>query len=560
MQKRDFQKRMMGDLVTKEDALPEEAIVDWMRMYEEQEPHSEEIRQIHRFNRNVTKEDTELLEMSTLLVRAGINAASSVPLAQVIIVGRCKHLKKISFENSFAEKLKVVGKDLFEKAQEALPSCGSLPFYLNLAKFITVPDKTSRGNTPSHCHSITRELRSTQVASGVKNLSVVVYSDYANVVASVAAVARAFPIYSRKTGNCAAKLDNIDIEVIVADDKPLENADVKFLQSLCDSIRECGRQIDAPCNEFNSEVFADKASKMVDQLGVPIEKTIIKGEELREKGFGGIYHVGKAALFPPVFACFSYKPAGSTHTYALVGKGIVYDTGGMQIKGKTTMPNMKRDMGGAAGVLAAFCTLVQSGFKENLHCLLCIAENNISPVANKPDDIITMLSGKTVEINNTDAEGRLVLADGVYYAKNVLNAQTIIDMATLTGAQSYATGKLHGAILTNSDEWEQKAVVAGRASGDLVHPLPYAPDLHGGDLKSPVADMRNSNLGKMEGPPSAVAGLFISAHIDHSSEVDWLHFDIASPAESADRGTGYGPALLSKLLGSHTEVPLLKSM
>uniref|UniRef100_A0A1I7WSH7 CYTOSOL_AP domain-containing protein n=1 Tax=Heterorhabditis bacteriophora TaxID=37862 RepID=A0A1I7WSH7_HETBA len=172
----------------------------------------------------------------------------------------------------------------------------------------------------------------------------------------------------------------------------------------------------------------------------------------------------------------------------------------------------------------------------------------------KPDDVITMLSGKTVEINNTDAEGRLILADGVYYAKHELKADTIIDMATLTGAQSWMTGKLHGAILTNSEEWESKACSAGRRSGDLLAPMVFCPDLHFSDLKSPIADMRNSNLGKMEGPPSAIAGLFIGSHIDFGEGLNWLHLDIAAPAESSDRGTGYGPALMSVLLGHHTDI------
>lgn len=100
-----------------------------------------------------------------------------------------------------------------------------------------------------------------------------------------------------------------------------------------------------------------------------------------QKGFGGIYHVGKAAAHPPAFVCFSYKPEGASKDVALVGKGIVFDTGGMQIKGKTFMPGMKGDMGGAAAVLAAFCVLAKSGFRQNLHCLLCIAENNVSPQA-----------------------------------------------------------------------------------------------------------------------------------------------------------------------------------
>ncbi|KAJ1360782.1 Leucine aminopeptidase 1 [Parelaphostrongylus tenuis] len=219
---------------------------------------------------------------------------------------------------------------------------------------------------------------------------------------------------------------------------------------------------------------------------------------------------------------------------------------------------MKRDMGGAAAVLGAFHTLVTAKFRQNLHACLCIVENNISPRATKPDDIVTMLSGKTVEISNTDAEGRLILADGVCYAKNILKADVIIDLATLTGTQSYVSGKFHAALLTNCQEWERKACVAGRRSGDLVAPMIFCPDLHFPDLRSPVADMRNSNLGKTEGPPSALAGLFIGAHIDFGDGLKWLHFDMAASAEIGDRGTGYGVALLSYLLGHLTMTPMFQ--
>jgi len=222
------------------------------------------------------------------------------------------------------------------------------------------------------------------------------------------------------------------------------------------------------------------------------------------------------------------------------------------------MPSMKMDMGGAACCLAAFCTLVASGFKERLHCVLCIAENSVSPDANKPDDIITMLSGKTVEIANTDAEGRLVLADGVWYAKNKLNANTIIDVATLTGAQAFASGKIHASILCNHENAEVECVRAGKKSGDLVHPLPYAPDLHFSDLKSPFADMKNSNLGSMDGPPSSIAGLFIASHIDFASDVDWLHIDMANVACVSEHATAYGPPLICTLLSKYLDVEVAK--
>jgi len=299
---------------------------------------------------------------------------------------------------------------------------------------------------------------------------------------------------------------------------------------------------------------------MIKELGLEeIHSTILKGEDLREKGFGGLYSVGKAAASPPIFCCFSYTPAGATESIALVGKGITFDTGGYSLKISGNMLTMKMDMLGAAGMLGAFCTLVKSGFKQNLHCVLCIAENAVSPMASKPDDIITTLSGKTVEITNTDAEGRLVLCDGVYYAKNNLKANVIIDMATLTGAQRYASGAYHASILCNSEWLEEEAIKWGKKTGDMVHPLPYCPDLHFPCMKSKVADMINANIsGKTAGPPSALAGLFIGNHIEYGKAgkdgegvIDWLHIDMAYPAFLADRSTGYGVALLSGLLSRY---------
>ncbi|KAH7719876.1 aminopeptidase in chromosome III [Aphelenchoides avenae] len=491
--------------------------------------------------------------MAQIAVSAGPNVNVGLPDAQVVIVGRHKHLKELKLEKELAQKLTGLDAKHFEAAIGQLQPASSVPLYLNLAKIISVPDTVSRSNTPSNSIAIFKELKTLTIANGVKALNVVLYADYDHVMSSVAAIARAFPTYTRKTAQ-KPQLEVVQLEVMITDGKTLSDADVNFLQSLSNSIREACRQVDAPCNEFHSDAFAEDAVRLVEATGAEISKTIIRGEDLKNKGFGGIYNVGKAARNPPIFACFSYTPKDATEAYALVGKGIVFDTGGMQLKGKTAMPSMKRDMGGAAAVLAAFCTLVRSGFKQNLHLLLCIAENNISPDANKPDDIITMLSGKSVEISNTDAEGRLVLADGVYYAKNTLKAKTIIDLATLTGAQSYASGKLIASVLSNKEEAEVACIRAGKKSGDLVHPLPYAPDLHFADLKSSVADMKNSNLGKMEGPPSAVAGLFIASHVDFSDDIDWIHVDIAAPAESGERATGFGASLVSALLAKHTDV------
>jgi leucyl aminopeptidase len=175
---------------------------------------------------------------------------------------------------------------------------------------------------------------------------------------------------------------------------------------------------------------------------------VIRGEELVARGLNGIYGVGKSATHPACLVHLSYVPpvaAGAepssvaAKSICLVGKGITYDTGGLSLKTKEGMPGMKTDMGGSAGVLCAFRSLVLDGAHlasatpTPIHALLCIAENGIGPNATRPDDIHVMYSGKTVEINNTDAEGRLVLSDGCAFAAKHLNPEIIIDMATLTG-------------------------------------------------------------------------------------------------------------------------------
>uniref|UniRef100_H3CNP5 Aminopeptidase like 1 n=1 Tax=Tetraodon nigroviridis TaxID=99883 RepID=H3CNP5_TETNG len=219
---------------------------------------------------------------------------------------------------------------------------------------------------------------------------------------------------------------------------------------------------------------------------------------------------------------------------------------------QTTMPGMKRDCGGAAAILGAFRATVKQGFKDNLHAVFCLAENAVGPVATRPDDIHTLYSGKTVEINNTDAEGRLVLADGVVYASRDLSADIILDMATLTGAQGISTGKYHAAVMTNSEQWEMACVRAGRSSGDLAHPLVYCPELHFSEFTSAVADMKNS-VADRENAQSSCAGLFIGSHLGFDWPGIWVHVDIASPVHAGERATGFGVAMLMALFGQASD-------
>ena len=160
--------------------------------------------------------------------------------------------------------------------------------------------------------------------------------------------------------------------------------------------------------------------------------------------------------------------------------------------------------------------------------------------------------GKTVEINNPDAEGRLVLGDGVAFAERDLRSDVIVDLATLTSAQGSATGKYHGALLSNSEEWESRTVKIGRITGDCVFPIVYCPELHFSEFDSSVADMKNS-VANDSNATSSCAGLFIKAHLTNEFTGAWIHVDMAANVASGERATGYGVSLLVGLFGKESK-------
>ncbi|KAJ8979435.1 hypothetical protein NQ317_003214 [Molorchus minor] len=419
----------------------------------------------------------------------------------VLILGQVKHLTQLKFQSLKCKLEPRVTEDIFKVAVSSLhPSpTDSCSLYLNLVTVSALPLKCSRHNTPSRAHAITRLI---QVSSLGIDECIVIVCERSDLYASACAVARAYPLYSKKSsGSGEGEVITIYVQFIIipnnfgkensaAEGGELTAQEIAALDEAAKGIRMAARIVDTPCNEMTVDHFLEEIKAVGRSLN--ITPTIIRGAELAERGFGGIYGVGKAATVPPALAVLSHTPDSAQLTVAWVGKGIVYDTGGLSLKGKTAMPGMKRDCGGAAGILGAFYAAVKANFVHNLHAVFCLAENAVGPNATRPDDIHTLYSGRTVEINNTDAEGRLVLADGVAYAHRDLKADVILDMATLTGAQGIATGKYHAAVLTNSVEWEESTIQAGLKSGDLVFPIPFCPELHFSEFSSAIADMKNS--------------------------------------------------------------------
>ncbi|XP_077808209.1 putative aminopeptidase NPEPL1 isoform X2 [Macaca mulatta] len=472
---------------------------------------------------------------------AGDSDPQSRPL---LLLGQLHHLHRVPWSHVRGKLQPRVTEELWQAALSTLnPNpTDSCPLYLNYATVAALPCRVSRHNSPSAAHFITRLVR-TCLPPGAHRCIVMV-CEQPEVFASACALARAFPLFTHRSGasrRLEKKTVTVEFFLVGQDNGPVEVSTLQCLANATDGVRLAARIVDTPCNEMNTDTFLEEINKVGKELG--IIPTIIRDEELKTRGFGGIYGVGKAALHPPALAVLSHTPDGATQTIAWVGKGIVYDTGGLSIKGKTTMPGMKRDCGGAAAVLGAFRAAIKQGFKDNLHAVLCLAENSVGPNATRPDDIHLLYSGKTVEINNTDAEGRLVLADGVSYACKDLGADIILDMATLTGAQGIATGKYHAAVLTNSAEWEAACVKAGRKCGDLVHPLVYCPELHFSEFTSAVADMKNS-VADRDNSPSSCAGLFIASHIGFDWPGVWVHLDIAAPVHAVSVPTLHQPRLL----------------
>jgi len=437
---------------------------------------------------------------------------------------------------------------------------------------VGLKNKVTRNNHPLSLHAMTDLVRSNVASKGTVHIMVCVEDEFP-VAPVAAALARAFPVFTKKTkAKKKSKADDGEtdeeekedeerlIHVTFLDSKGKvikTSSEVNAAEAAAEGVRLACRLVDTHPEELTTTAYANECKTLFENDDtVTIEEIV--GEELEEKGYGGIYNVGKGATEPPRLLILEYTPPDdvvsdddeNASAITLVGKGIVYDTGGLAIKSRVGMCGMKHDMGGSAGVLGGFMAAVKLRTPRKIRLLMCLAENAIGPKSVRNDDIITQYSGKTVEINNSDAEGRLVLSDAVAHAtKHFDDCDLVVDMATLTGAQLISTGKMHAGILANTEELEKTAVKAGLASGDLVYPLLYAPELLKKEFNSKVADMKNSVKDRSNAQCSC-AGHFIESHIDPNYEGGWLHVDMAGPGTKAERGTGYGVGLVLSLVGA----------
>ena len=286
---------------------------------------------------------------------------------------------------------------------------------------------------------------------------------------------------------------------------------------------------------------------------------VLDPDDLRAGGFGGVLAVGGGSASPPRVIVASYRPPGAAPGHpVLVGKGITFDTGGISIKPNAGMREMKTDMAGGAAVLAAVDAAARLGLPVAVTAVVPAAENAVSGSSYRPADVIRHVGGRTTEVLNTDAEGRMVLADGLAWARLELGATVLVDVATLTGAMKVALGTRTGGLYARPDGLADALRTAGGHAGEQVWRMPLAEE-HADLLESTVADANNAP----GNPGGTTAALFLRPF---AGDLPWAHLDVAGPAragsdeaEVVKGGTGFGARTLLRWLeaGAPADAPVV---
>ncbi len=312
--------------------------------------------------------------------------------------------------------------------------------------------------------------------------------------------------------------------------------------------------INAPAEELGPEQLAQRAVDLLNKVaGDNVSYRITKGEDLREQNYMGIHTVGRGSERPPVLLALDYNPTGDKAApvfSCLVGKGITFDTGGYSLKQSAFMDSMKSDMGGAATITGALAFAITRGLNKRVKLYLCCADNMVSGNAFKLGDIIRYRNGKNVEVMNTDAEGRLVLADGLIDAC-AQKPELIIDMATLTGAAKTALGNDYHALFSFDDKLANRLLASAAAENEPFWRLPLA-EFHRNQLPSNFAELNNTASAAYPAGASTAAG-FLSHFVENYHE-GWLHIDCSATYRKAAveqwsaGATGLGVRTIANLL------------
>ncbi|MCZ7630023.1 MAG: leucyl aminopeptidase [Microthrixaceae bacterium] len=374
----------------------------------------------------------------------------------------------------------------------------------------------------------------------------------AGVMAEAAMLANYSFVQLRSDGDAAPRLNGLTI--VTDGDLRASRVEVTRATAVAEAVCFARDMVNAPGGSLTPERFAEHAVERASGAGLSVE--VLDADAIAEARLGGILAVNKGSSHPPRLVKLTYEPSpealagleGPPATVALVGKGITFDSGGLSIKPADSMVGMKMDMGGAAAVIAAICALPALGVPVRVVSFTPMTDNMTGPDAQRPGDVYTARNGTTVEVINTDAEGRLILGEALVLASEV-EPDAIVDVATLTGACMVALGERIAGLMSNDDALCERVRHAAQEAGERVWPLPL-PEDYASQLDSDVADVKN--IGTRYGG-TLTAGLFLKRFV--ASGIPWAHLDIAGPGMGNEvdgvnpkGGTGFGVRTLCRLL------------
>lgn len=470
-------------------------------------------------------------------------AVSAVPAheidADVLVVGVVKSTDGPRIEGPLADALSALGAGL-----AALGLTGATdetsrqiaPDGVSAASVLLV----GLGSTPTTPDSLRSAAgAASRAVSGASRLAFALpTADDADVQAVLEGAALgAYRYQAQRSGDSAVAVSDIVVATTV------EGADAALGRArvVAEAVVVVRDLVNTPPNDLYPDSFAARARELAADAPVELQEWDVPA--LQEGGFGGILGVGQGSSRPPRLVAVRYAPEGATQHLALVGKGITFDSGGLSLKPAASMVGMKYDMTGAATVLAATIAIAKLGLPIRITAWLCLAENLPSSTAMRPNDVLTIRGGTTVEVLNTDAEGRLVLADGLVAASEE-RPDAIVDVATLTGAARIALGDRYAALM-GADELVRSVQEAAAETGELVWPMPLPADLRS-LLQSDVADIANAKPGNTAAG-MLLAGVFLQEFVGRTGDdqdaprIPWAHLDIAGPANNGGVGFGWTP-------------------
>ncbi|MEU6643822.1 leucyl aminopeptidase [Saccharomonospora sp. NPDC046836] len=410
------------------------------------------------------------------------------------------------------------------KAEEIVkvPTLGKLPAGVVFAVGLGAPEPTHE-QVRRAAGASGRALAGT--AHALTTLSVV---DLQATVEGTVLGAYAFTAYKSAPGD--APVSAVDVASPAEGTTRQHRATLKAATAIAEAVITARDLINTPPNDLFPASFADRAKKLADAAGLEVE--VLDERALKRKGFGGILGVGGGSSRPPRLVRISYQGPKAKKKIALVGKGITFDTGGISLKPAANMDHMTSDMSGAAAVLASVVLAAKLKYPLDVTAYLPLAENMPSGTSYRPGDVLTMYGGTTVEVLNTDAEGRLILADAIVRATED-EPDYLIETSTLTGAQLVALGNRTAGIM-GSDAFRDRVAAIAQATGENGWPMPLPEELRG-DLDSKLADLANVTGSRWGG--MLAAGIFLREFV--TDGLPWAHIDIAGPAFNTGGPWGY---------------------